>query len=302
VPGKGLEFLGRARTVTKNHMNATLDLEKQIEAGSQVKPDLVIWPENSTDIDPYKDAETREDIEAAVQAVKVPILVGAVTEGPGPNERQTTGIVWDPATGPGQRYAKRHPVPFGEYIPFRDQLLPYIKRLEMIGRQTIPGVGPGLMPIRGVTYGDLICFELAYDNVVSDVAKGGAQILIVQTNNATYGDTGQPEQQFAITRMRAIETGRTVLIASTSGISGVINPDGRVEHKSGQFVPDVYVAKVPVRDEKTLATRLGGWPQWILTGLGILGAVLALLARRKPRTEDPGNPPAATPDREKVPV
>ena len=81
-------------------------------------------------------------------------------------------------------------MPFGEYIPFRDQLLPYIKRLEMIGRQTAPGVGPGLMPIRGVTYGDLICFELAYDNVVSDVAKGGAQILIVQTNNATYGGTG----------------------------------------------------------------------------------------------------------------
>jgi apolipoprotein N-acyltransferase len=303
VPGKGLEFLGRARTVTKNHENATLDLEKQVEAGSQIKPDLVIWPENSTDIDPYKDAETRADIETAVQAVKVPILVGAVTEGPGPNERQTTGIVWDPTTGPGQRYAKRHPVPFGEYIPFRDQLLPYIKRLEMIGRQTAPGVGPGLMPIRGVTYGDLICFELAYDNVVSDVAKGGAQILIVQTNNATYGDTGQPEQQFAITRMRAIETGRTVLIASTSGISGVIRPDGTVEHKSAQFVSDVYVASVPVRDGQTLATTLGGWPQWILSGLGIIGAALALLARRRNRKNaDPGTPPAPAPDREKVPV
>ncbi|WP_020386165.1 apolipoprotein N-acyltransferase [Kribbella catacumbae] len=300
VPGKGLEFLGRARTVTKNHLNATLDLQKEVEAGSQVKPDLVIWPENSTDIDPYRDPETKRDIETAVQSVNVPILVGAVTEGPGPNERQTTGIVWDPATGPGQRYAKRHPVPFGEYIPFREQLLPYIKRLEMVGRQTAPGIGPGLMPINGVLYGDLICFELAYDNVVSDVAKGGAQILIVQTNNATYGGTGQPEQQFAITRMRAIETGRTVLIASTSGISGVINPNGKVEHKTGEFVRDVYIAQVPVRDGKTLATTLGGWPQWILTGLGILGAVLALLARRKPRAED--NPPATTPDREKVPV
>jgi apolipoprotein N-acyltransferase len=190
-------------------------------------------------------------------------------------------------------------VPFGEYVPFREQLLPYIKRLEMVGRQTAPGVGPGIMPIGGVTYGDLICFELAYDNVVADVANGGAQILIVQTNNATYGGTGQPEQQFAITRMRAIETGRTVLIASTSGISGVINPDGKVEHKSGQFVRDVYVAKVPVIDGKTLATRLGGWPQWILTGLGILGALVVLFGGRKPRTE---NPPAATPDREKVPV
>ena len=142
VPGKGLEFLGRARTVTRNHLAATLDLEKRVQDGTEMKPDVVIWPENSTDIDPYKDDETRADIEEAVRAVDVPILVGAVTEGPGPNERQTTGIVWDPATGPGQRYAKRHPVPFGEYIPFRDQLLPYIKRLEMIGRADRARQGP----------------------------------------------------------------------------------------------------------------------------------------------------------------
>jgi len=302
VPGKGLEFLGRARTVTTNHLNATLDLQKMVQAGTEQKPDLVIWPENSTDIDPFKDAETRQDIEEAVKAVNVPILVGAVLDGPGPDERQTAGVVWDPLTGPGQVYAKRHPVPFGEYIPFRDQLLPYIKRLEMIGRQTVAGKVPGVMPINGVTYGDLICFELAYDNVVTDVVKGGAQVLIVQTNNATYGGTGQPEQQFAITRMRAIETGRTVLIASTSGISGVIQPDGTVEHKSGEFVRDVYVASVPVRDGNTLATTLGGWPQWILSGLGIIGVALALLARRNRKDPDPGTPPAQAPSRETVPV
>lgn len=300
VPGKGLEFLGRARTVTRNHLTATLNLQADVAAGTVKKPDVVIWPENSTDIDPFKDPETRADIEQAVKAVGVPILVGAVLEGPGPNERQTTGVVWDPVTGPGQIYAKRHPVPFGEYIPFREQLLPYIKRLEMVGRQTAPGTVPGVVPINGVTYGDVICFEIAYDGVVADVVKGGAQVLVVQTNNATYGGTGQPEQQFAITRMRAIETGRTVLVASTSGISGVIRPDGSVEHKSGQFVPDVYVATVPVRDGHTLATTLGGWPQWILTGLGIMGAVLALLARRKRPAAPPA--PAPGPSRERVPA
>ncbi|WP_433157266.1 apolipoprotein N-acyltransferase [Kribbella sp. CA-247076] len=302
VPGKGLEFLGRARTVTRNHLNATLDLQKRVQEGSEDKPDIVIWPENSTDIDPFKDAETRADIEQAVEAVGVPILVGAVLEGPGPNERQTTGVVWDPETGPGQVYAKRHPVPFGEYIPFREQLLPYIKRLEMVGRQTAPGTTPGVLPIGGVTYGDVICFEVAYDDVVRDVMKRDAQILVVQTNNATYGGTGQPEQQFAITRMRAIETGRTVLIASTSGISGVVRPDGTVEHKSSQFVPDVYVASVPVRDAHTLATTLGGWPQWILTGLGLLGVVLALVARRRQAPSGPEAPPAPTRSREKVPA
>ena len=89
VPGKGLEFLGRARTVTKNHMNATLDLQRQVEAGTQVKPDLVIWPENSTDIDPYKDAETQADIEHRGESREGADLVGAVIEGPGPDERQT---------------------------------------------------------------------------------------------------------------------------------------------------------------------------------------------------------------------
>lgn len=292
VPGEGLEPMGEARTVTRNHLAATLKLHEDVLSGKTAKPNVVIWPENSTDIDPFKDQQTRTVIEEAVRAVGVPILVGAVLEGPGPNERQTTGVVWDPATGPGQIYAKRHPVPFGEYIPFREQLLPYIKRLEMVGRQTAAGTTPGILPISGVTYGDVICFEIAYDGVVADVIKGGAQILVVQTNNATYGGTGQPEQQFAITRMRAIETGRTVLVASTNGISGVIRPDGSVEHKSKQGVADVYVASVPVRDGNTLATTLGGWPQWVLSGLGMMGAVLALIARRRQR---PATPPAVQP-------
>jgi len=281
VPGKGMDFLGEARTVTRNHLAATEQLARDVTSGAERRPDVVIWPENSTDIDPFRDPETRADIETAVRAVGVPILVGAVLDGPGENERQTTGVVWDPVTGPGEIYAKRHPVPFGEYIPFRDQLLPYIKRLEMVGRQTAPGSKPGVLRIGDVTYGDVICFEIAYDGVVADVMKGGAQILVVQTNNATYAGTGQPDQQFAITRLRAIETGRSVLIASTNGISGVIGPDGRIEHKSKQSVADTYVALVPPRDDRTLATVLGPWPQWILAGLGLLGAVLALLGRRR---------------------
>lgn len=293
VPGDGMDFLGEARTVTRNHLAATQQLAADVASGSKPKPELVIWPENSTDIDPFKDAETKTDIETAVRAVGVPILVGAVLEGPGPNERQTTGVVWDPATGPGKVYAKRHPVPFGEYIPFREQLLPYIKRLEMVGRQTAPGTEPGVLPIGGVTYGDVICFEIAYDDVVADVMRGGAQILVVQTNNATYGKTGQPEQQFAITRLRAIETGRTVLVASTNGISGVIHPNGSVEHKSAQSVRDVYVATVPVRDGDTLATVLGPWPQWILAGIGLLGVVPALAGRRRNDSSDTVVPQAA---------
>ena len=264
VPGDGMDALGEARPSPATTWPRPSSWAWDVASGSKPCPELVIWPENSTDIDLFRDVETRVDIEAAVKAVGVPILVGAVLDGPGPNERQTTGGV-----GPGKRAwaglrEARHLVPFGEYILFREQLLPYIKRLEMVGRQTAPGTVPGVLRIGDVLYGDVICSEIAYDDVMDDVMDGGAQILVVQTNNATYGGTGQPDQQFGITWLRAVETGRDVLVASTNGISGVIHPDGAVEHKSGQGVADVYVTEVPVRTAKTLATVLGPWPQWIL--------------------------------------
>ena len=160
-------------------------------------------------------------------------------------------------TRPGQVYAKRAPVPFGEYIPFREQLLPYIKRLEMVGRQTAPGTVPGVLRIGDVLYGDVICFEIAYD------------VDVMDEDGRRRPDPRGPDEQRDVRRhraarpavrdhlLRAVETGRDVLVASTNGISGVIHPDGAVEHKSGQGVADVYVTEVPVRtSDVTLATVL----------------------------------------------
>jgi len=248
---------------------------------------VVIWPENSTDIDPFRDAETRAVVDQAVEAIRVPILVGAILDGPGERFRRTAGVVWEPGTGPDtdRIYVKRHPVPFGEYIPFREQLLPLVGRLEQVGRETYAGEDPGVLEVGGATFGDVICFEIAYDDIVQDVVAGGAEVLVVQTNNATFGGTAQPEQQFAISRLRAIETGRSVLVAATNGISGVIGPDGTVLERTALGTQDVVVTSVVRASGHTMASRLRSWPEWVLSTLGAAGLGAAVVRRRRDGTD-----------------
>ena len=287
VPRIGLDFLGQREAVLRNHTTATERFAADVRAGKAPKPDLVIWPENSSDIDPYADAQARGLIADAVRAVGVPTLVGAVVTGPDPDHVQNMGIVWDPVSGPGETYIKRHPVPFGEYIPFRSLLSRLITRLDRIPRDFYPGREPGVLTVGPVRLGDVICFEVAYDNIVRDATNAGGQILVVQTNNATYGHTGQPEQQLAMSRLRAIEHGRAVVIAATSGISAIVAPDGKIVDRSPEFTPDVLVRSVPVRNTRTVADRVGATPEWLLAVVGALALIVcAVRARRLPAGPD----------------
>ena len=287
VPGVGLDFQGEREQVLRNHVDATHRLAADVRAGKVAAPDLVVWPENASDIDPFGDAGAMALIDDAVRDVGVPVLVGTLVDGPGPDHVSNTGIVWDPQTGPGERYVKRHPVPFGEYIPFRSELAGITSRLDQIPRDFYAADRPGNLTLGPARIGDVICFEIAYDGLVRDVVRGGAQVLVVQTNNATYNGTHQPYQQMAMSRLRAVETGRAVLVASTSGISAVVRADGSVAQRAPEKVARTLVAKVPLRDAETLSTRLGGWPERTLAVAGLVAAVSAvLLQRRRPPAED----------------
>ncbi|MFX4270685.1 apolipoprotein N-acyltransferase [Propionibacteriaceae bacterium Y1685] len=286
VPGKGIEAMGRMRAVTDNHLAETRRLAEQVRAGEVPQPDFVLWPENSTDIDPTVDPVTEATVQAAVEAIGVPIFVGAVTNGPGPDERQTTGMWWDPVQGPTATYHKRNLVPFGEWIPFRDQLLPVIPMLELVGRQGVPGTDPGVLQVqladgRQLAVGDLICFELAYDGTVNDVITHGAQVVVVQSNNATYGGTGQIEQQFAITRARAMETRREISVATTNSVSGHIDRHGRVTERTEEFTAASSVVTMPLRQGSTIAVLLG---RWVDLGLSLAGLGALLVAVLNPWT------------------
>jgi apolipoprotein N-acyltransferase len=303
VPRLGLREFEQERAVIRYHAAETERLAREIAAGERPRPDIVIWPENSSDLDPFVDAEARSLIDAAVRSVGAPTLVGAVLDGIKPGTVRNSGIVWSPQTGPGAFYVKRHPVPFGEYVPFRGVLTRLVGRFALVPFDFAAGHEPGVLELGKVRIGDVICFEVAYDGIVRDVVDGGARLLTVQTNNATFerrGDTGQggeTAQQLGISRLRAIEHGRAVLVAATSGVSAVIMPDGRVVQRSGVYTSDVLSARVPLRDTMTIADRVGAVPEWLLTlvGAAALGAAV-VRRRRRSLTASAGGPevPAQT--------
>jgi len=265
VPGKGLQFLGRARTVTRNHLQATARLAAEVDAGTLPAPAFVIWPENSTDIDPLTDTETAADIDAAVAEAGVPILVGAVFDGPGPRQVRNVGLVWNPGTGPGDFYVKRHLVPFGEYVPLRSLLTPIVPMLnEFIPLDMVAGTKSGALDIAGVRIGDMLCFDTAYDGAARADVVDGAQLLIVQTNNATYTGTGQPDQQWQITRFDALAFGRTTAVASTNGRSGVIAADGTSIATLPVIEQGYLSLSMPLRTGHTPAVWLAGWLELVL--------------------------------------
>ncbi|WP_372498308.1 apolipoprotein N-acyltransferase [Streptomyces marispadix] len=294
VEQPGMNFLGRPMKILNNHVEATLDLAHRIKAGKADKPDLVIWPENSSDLDPYRWPEARERIDQAAKAVGVPILVGALVDHPGTKGYvENQGIVWDPRKGPGKSYTKQHPVPFGEYVPFRDELSTVITRLQQIPRDFWPGDHSGVLQTGPARLGDVICFEVAYDEIPRDTVNAGARALVVQTNNATYGRTGQPEQQLVMSKLRAVEHGRAVVTAATSGISSVVGPDGTIRQRTQEFERDVLSAKLPLRDEITTADRVGAVPEWVIAMVGVLACAGAWYAGRRGRTDHRHTPPTA---------
>ncbi len=281
VPGNGDDILYDFRQVTQNQVDVTVQLARDVEAGRVPAPDFVVWPENSTAVDPFRDAQTNAAINTASDAIGVPILVGAIVDD-GPTRVLNQGIVWDPVTGAGDRYTKHHPVVFGEYIPFRTYLDSLqIGRLTMVGRDMVAGTREEPLTIAGVQVADSICFDVAYDDAIYAQVDRGAQLLTVQTSNATFIHTDQIAQQFAITRLRAIETGRWLVVASTNGVSGVVSPDGTVVAQAEPRTQKALLETVGLDTAITPAVRMGAWPGRLCLLLTALGLALALVPYRR---------------------
>ena len=288
VLSTGISVNDERREVLDRHIAQTIRLAEDVAAGKAPAPDVVIWPENAVDIDPYQNADVADAITAAARAIDAPIVIGAIIDAPGdPTMIANAGVVWDPVTGPGDAYLKRHPVPFGEYIPFRSLVAPLVGRLDRIPRDMKPGESPGVLRAGDVTLGDVICFEVAYDEIVRDAVTAGGRVLVVQTNNATFAGLGQPEQQIAMSRLRAVEHGRAVLVAATTGISAVIGPDGSVVAEIDEGRQGYLVDTVPLRDTLTVADRLGPLPEWLASLLALGSMAWAVLRHRVVRRPDP---------------
>ena len=295
VPGDGSDVLLDVRQLTQNHTDATVALAGDVAAGRVQRPDFVLWPENSTATDPFDDPVANAQIREAVSAIGVPILVGGMVD-VGTDRIMNQGIVWDPDTGPGDRYTKHHPVPFGEYVPWRSLFAGNLGRLQKVPRDMMAGSRTTPLSVAGIDVADAICFDVAYDDGIHDQVVNGGQVLVVQTSNASFVHTTQLQQQFDITRLRALETGRYTLVASTNGVSGVIAPDGTVLARAAIRTQDVLVQKVGLSTDLTPGLRLDGWSgrgACVVTVIGLLLGVLPYRRQSRGSAEPPRAPDPA---------
>jgi apolipoprotein N-acyltransferase len=278
--------------VTANHAAATDKLAGQVATGALPRPDLVVWPENSTDIDPTMYPPIYQEIASAASAIGRPILVGAVLQDP----LRNAGVLWLPGKGPTTLYVKRRLVPFGEYIPFRSLISKVTSLTQLQPDDFVPGHQTVVFGVGQIRLGDVICYEIAFDDLVRSEVNAGANVLSMQSNDATFerdGQTGESGQQLAMARIRAVEFDRAVVVASTTGYSAIIAPDGHLITSSGTWQQAELEARVPLLTSATLADRLGAWPEWAIVtatalALGLAAAQAGASWRRQrgPRSAD----------------
>ncbi len=280
VPRLGLDFNSQRRAVLDNHVDETLRLAQDVRAGRAPQPHFVIWPENSSDIDPLANADARAQITEAARAIGVPILVGGVVAHPDwtPENPAATNtvIVWDPEHGPGERHDKQIVQPFGEYLPWRGffrHLSSYADRAGYF----VPGSGTGVVNAAGVPVGVATCWEVIFDRALRESVRNGAQVLAVPTNNATF-DATMSEQQLAFARARAVEHDRYVVVAGTTGISAVIAPDGRELARTNFFEPAYLDTQIRLKTSVTPATKWGPIIQFVLVAVGLAVILAAVVS------------------------
>ncbi|GAA3047553.1 apolipoprotein N-acyltransferase [Streptomyces glomeratus] len=284
VPRSGLEFNAQRRAVLDYHARETERLAEKVKAGKVPRPDLVLWPENSSDIDPFANVDAAAVISGAARAIGAPVSVGGVVERDGKlyNEQ----ILWDPDKGPVDSYDKRQVQPFGEYLPLRPLLGAINKNWTSMVRQDFSrGHKPGVFSMADAKVGLVTCYEAAFDWTVRSTVTDGAQLISVPSNNATFDRSEMTYQQLAMSRVRAVEHSRTVTVPVTSGVSAVIMPDGKITQRTGMFVADSLVQKVPLRSSETPATRLGTLPEAVLVVIALGGLAWAMASAARGRRD-----------------
>lgn len=276
APDVGIGLLGQRDTIRANHFAESAELLDRIHSGELPRPDFVVWPETATDV-----RGTDPQLDALVDEFGVPALIGALYQPPGSDLTENATLVWQPGdspTGITDHYVKRELVPFAEYVPVRDiasWFTPFVDNT----RDMRWGDEATTLDVAGTPVGSVICYEVAYDYVARDTVDVGAQLLVTSTNNAWYGPGEMSHQQLAMSRVRAVEHGRAVVVAATSGISAIIAPDGTVTRSTSLYTDTSLVADVPLRGETTLSDRLGAWTEYALVGAALAAMVAGFVLR-----------------------
>lgn len=254
--------------------------------------DVVVWPEGASDADPLRYGWARELWDEVVARSGAPLVGGTITtrqldkvdaNGDPMPEYFNTVLLWEAGVGPTDYYDKKHPVPFGEYVPdraFWRQFAPDL--IDLIQREYTPGTTDAVFRLpSGAIVGNAICFDIVDDQLLTEIVDQGGQAVFAETNNADFGRTDESVQQLAIARIRAIETARTVVNISTVGTSAIVLPDGTIQQQLPWYEPGVLVADVPLMTTVTPAVLLGRQLEWLACVVGLAGLLVAGSTQRK---------------------
>ena len=272
--------------VIRDHIEVTERLLDELEqTGEHV--DVIVWPENSGEFqlpEQYDRAHTVQQLAARANA---PIIVGTILQNED-GSYTNSSLVFDAQGDTGQRYDKRRPVPFAEYMPNRQFFRALVPDLvDLVQLDYSFGQRSAVLPIATangeVSAGIAICFDIIFDDHAVVMNSDGAQIIFAQTNNADFGRTDESAQQLQIARLRAIEMGRTLVNISTVGTSAVVLPSGKDAASLTPFTADAMVVEVPLYEGHTPAVRFGGWisAAWVTVGLGAVILGSSVTYRRK---------------------
>lgn len=269
-------------TFLRNHLEATKLLDSH---PLRDEIDFIVWPENASDLNPQRSELAKLQIDSIVAKYDVPLIFGAITESG--SEVFNSSLYYTPGTGQIDQYDKKRPVPFAEYVPDREfwyQLAPDL--IGLVTRGYAFGTRDGVFEFEGRNLGVLICFEIAIDDIGRELISSGAQIILSQTNNADFGRSDETFQQAALARLRAIETGRSLVNISTVGVSKVFLADGTIVEQLPIFEPGVMVNKLPLRTSITPAMAIGPYFDFLvnLAALSLLVTAIGFRLRRRNRT------------------
>lgn len=270
TPSVGLTFNDRAEAVFNLHLSES----KKADLDGV---DVIIWPENAIDVDPYANARVRSSLETLTSSLDLPLIAGAITRQSG--QLENVSLLYNESGEVASYYSKQYLTPFGEYIPLRSLarlLSPYVDDVAdfSVGERVDNHV------VNNFELAPVICYELLSDSLVQSAAKS-SEAIIAQTNSATFAGTSESAQQLNITRLRAIENAREIVSVSTVGISAHIDINGEVLSRTQENVSAELLGNVRSNTSRTIANNLGGFAPVLVLFLSILFPIFLRIVRSR---------------------
>jgi apolipoprotein N-acyltransferase len=254
-----------------------LQLSQQaVEKGAQ----FLIWPESATPFN-FEEDPAADVVRRMVSRLRTPLLLGSDEIEPGdPPKYYNAAFMIDTAGSTAAVYRKMHLVPFGEYVPFQT-LLFFVGPLVEAVSAFSPGTRVTMMPVEGHMVSTAICYEVTYPSQASEAVRNGSEMLTTITNDAWYGESSAPFQHFDMAVMRAIEQGRYLVRSANTGISGIVDPYGRVLIRTNLFETVAVVGEARFVQAKTVYATIGDLAAYVSAAIVALALALTFVQGRK---------------------